>query len=133
MLYNLSMQNKNLGLVVLCLVVGFLAGWLVFGNSMNLQSGEHIMSNGHSMQDDQMGMHDAMGDMMAGISGKTGDEFDKAFLEEMIVHHQGAVDMAQMVLQVSTRPELRTLAQDIISAQKKEIQMMQDWRAAWFK
>ncbi len=119
--------------MVLFLVVGFLAGWLVFGNGMNLQKGEHVMSDGRTMQDDKMGMHDAMGDMMAGISGKTGDEFDKAFLEEMIVHHQGAVDMAEMVLTTSKRPELLNLADGIIAAQTKEIKMMQGWLASWFK
>jgi predicted outer membrane protein len=33
-------------------------------------------------------MHGEMNDMMKGLEGKTGDEFDKAFLKEMIVHHE---------------------------------------------
>jgi uncharacterized protein (DUF305 family) len=71
--------------------------------------------------------------MMANLKGKTGDEFDKAFLSEMVVHHQGAVEMAKAVLATSKRPELIKLANDIISAQNKEIEMMQGWQKAWFK
>jgi uncharacterized protein (DUF305 family) len=73
-----------------------------------------------------------MSGMMAGLNGKTGDEFDKAFLAEMIVHHQGAVVMAKAVLKNSKRPELIKLASDIISAQTGEITMMKNWQKAWF-
>jgi uncharacterized protein (DUF305 family) len=73
-----------------------------------------------------------MGGMMSGLNGKTGDDFDKAFLSEMIVHHQGAVDMAQAVLKNSKRPELIKLANDIIKAQTGEIATMQSWQKTWF-
>jgi uncharacterized protein (DUF305 family) len=62
-----------------------------------------------------------------------GASFDKAFLEEMIVHHEGAVDMAELVLEKSERPELRKLAEEIITAQKKEIGDMKNWLGVWFK
>jgi uncharacterized protein (DUF305 family) len=78
-------------------------------------------------------MDGMMMDMMSGLSGKTGDSFDQAFLSEMIVHHQGAVEMAQSVLKNSKRPELIKLANDIISAQNKEIDMMKGWQGVWFK
>jgi uncharacterized protein (DUF305 family) len=78
-------------------------------------------------------MHGAMDDMMVGLKGKTGDAFDKAFLDEMIVHHEGAVEMANQVLEVTKREELRNLAFQIIAAQTTEIEQMNAWRAAWFK
>lgn len=93
----------------------------------------HRMPDGTMMNNVGMDMHSMMGGMMAGLEGKTGDDFDKAFLSEMIVHHQGAVDMAQAVLKQSKRPDLIKLANDIISAQNKEIKMMQDWQKAWFQ
>ena len=38
----------------------------------------------------------AMGiDQAASLKGKTGDAFDAAFIREMIVHHQGAIKMAE--------------------------------------
>lgn len=78
-------------------------------------------------------MNNTMTGMISGLQGKTGDAFDKEFLSEMIVHHQGAVEMAKAVLATSKRPELIKLANDIISAQTKEIGMMQGWQSAWFK
>lgn len=78
-------------------------------------------------------MNNTMTGMMSGLQGKTGDAFDKEFLSEMIVHHQGALEMAKAVLATSKRPELIKLANDVISAQTKEIDMMKGWQSAWFK
>lgn len=50
----------------------------------------------------------------------TGDA-DKDFLAAMIPHHQGAVDMAEVVIQHGKNPKIRQLAQEIIAMQKKEI------------
>ncbi len=58
--------------------------------------------------------------------------FDAQFIDGMIVHHQGAIDMAEQVLAQSERPELLTMAEQIISAQQVEIDQMQAWRAAWY-
>lgn len=60
-----------------------------------------------------------------------GDEFDKAFLEEMIMHHQSAVDMASLINANSKHDELKKLGEDIKSAQSKEIDMMQTWQGDW--
>jgi hypothetical protein len=104
----------------------------------NANKGSHRMPDGSMMNnmmsdDDEMDMGEMMDDMMGGLAGKTGDDFDKAFLSEMIVHHQGAVKMAEAVLTSSTRPELLKLANDIISAQNTESQMMSTWQNTWFK
>lgn len=60
-----------------------------------------------------------------------GDAFDKAFIEEMIAHHQGAIDMAKLINTNAKHNELKTLGQDIIAAQSKEIDMMQSWQSEW--
>lgn len=52
---------------------------------------------------------------------------DKDFLAGMIPHHQGAIDMAEVVLQHGKDPKVRKLAENIIAAQKKEIADMQLW------
>jgi uncharacterized protein (DUF305 family) len=64
--------------------------------------------------------------------GPKDDSFDLRFIDAMIPHHEGAIVMAQTVLQNSQRPELRQLAQSIIAAQQQEIQQMQAWRKAWY-
>lgn len=81
----------------------------------------------------QMDMADTMHNMTSGLANKTGEEFDAAFLQEMIVHHQGAVDMANQVLSKSSRPELKQLATDIIAAQNAEIAQMKAWQTSWVK
>ena len=58
-------------------------------------------------------------------------DFDKAFLEEMIPHHQMAVMMANMLDIATNRPEMKKLASDITSAQTKEINDMKSWQQQW--
>lgn len=80
-----------------------------------------------------------MGQMHGGMMGNNTDaqnlenapNFDKAFIEEMIPHHQMAVMMANMLLGGTQRPEMKKLAQDIITAQTKEITQMRKWYTDW--
>lgn len=79
-----------------------------------------------------MDMSSMMADMNANLAGKQGDEFDKAFINEMIVHHEGAVDMAELALTNAKHPEIKTLANAIISAQTTEISQMKGWLEDWY-
>lgn len=63
---------------------------------------------------------------------KNASPFDKEFIEQMIPHHQMAVMMAQMMLQASDRDEIRTLAQNIITSQSREITQMREWHKQWY-
>jgi uncharacterized protein (DUF305 family) len=58
--------------------------------------------------------------------------FDKAFIDAMIPHHQGAIAMAEELLKNGEQPALRDMAGSIISAQTKEIAQMRAWRKAWY-
>lgn len=92
-----------------------------------------MMPDGSMMKHSGMDMTSMMADMNAALKGKTGDEFDKAFIDEMIVHHEGAVEMAQLALTNAKHKELKDLADAIIKAQTIEINQMKQWRASWFK
>jgi uncharacterized protein (DUF305 family) len=101
----------------------------------------------HEMKMDPMGMkHDMPMEppaMMHGMYGSamqtmhegmmavkpTGDA-DVDFVTGMIPHHQGAIDMAKVVLEKGADPEIKKLAEGIIKAQESEIKMMNDWLAA---
>ena len=72
----------------------------------------------------------AMGEMM--ISGDTSKPFDQRFIEAMIPHHEGAIAMAKDAQQKAEHPEIKTLAQAIITAQEGEIAQMRQWLQAWF-
>lgn len=69
--------------------------------------------------------------MMAGMHGipMTGDP-DKDFVIMMIPHHEGAIDMAKVVLQYGKDPAIKSLAEAIVKAQETEIAEMKDWLAS---
>lgn len=58
--------------------------------------------------------------------------YDLQFIDTMILHHQGAVDMAKIALSKSTNEELKGFAKKIIDDQEEEIGRMKEWRAKWF-
>lgn len=64
--------------------------------------------------------------------GAADANYDLRFIDAMMMHHQGAVLMAQEALEKSQRPEIKQFANNIIAAQKKEIAQMKQWHTAWY-
>jgi uncharacterized protein (DUF305 family) len=70
--------------------------------------------------------------MMESSPGAAEAPYDLQFLDTMIAHHQGAIDMAQLVETRAQHTELKSLAKSIIEDQQKEIAQMKKWRDEWF-
>jgi len=72
--------------------------------------------------------------MMRPTKGLDSERADRAFLEDMIMHHRMAVMMADDLIKgrLTKRPELLKLADDIIRTQNAEIERMETWLAEWY-
>ena len=77
-----------------------------------------------------MAFAQAEADMMASMAITYTGDADVDFITGMIPHHQGAVEMAKIVLQYGSDPEVKALAEGIIAAQESEIAWMTGWLAA---
>ena len=75
-----------------------------------------------------MGHGDGMmsDDDMTALEDASGPEAGRLFLEQMIVHHQGAIEMAEMALESAQNPDVTALATQVIEDQTAEIATMQD-------
>jgi uncharacterized protein (DUF305 family) len=84
------------------------------------------MSGGMDMGGMQHGGMPGMmsGADMARLEAASGKDFDKQFCTMMIAHHQGAITMAQDELRDGTNADAKALAQQIITAQRAEIDTM---------
>ncbi|WP_335622256.1 DUF305 domain-containing protein [Agromyces aureus] len=77
--------------------------------------------------------HDGMmmsEDDMAALESATGAEASALFLEQMIIHHEGAIDMAETQVAEGQNPDAIALAEKIIDDQSAEIQQMRDLLAS---
>ncbi|OWY66624.1 DUF305 domain-containing protein [cyanobacterium TDX16] len=85
-------------------------------------------TDAHVKQNMQHGM---MGNMSMDL-GPADANYDLRFIDAMRMHHQGAIEMAKEAQQKSKRPEIKKLADNIITAQNREIGQMKQWRQAWY-
>ena len=135
------MKNNVLIVGLLSLLIGLFVGynlapgWMMDTDTMIEMHEEMEEVMGHEEDEIISGdgmMQHVMEEMMLDFRGKTGEEYEEAFLKGMIVHHLGAVMMAEELLEQTDRPELVQMANDIIKVQSEEIEMMKGWLSEWF-
>ncbi len=63
---------------------------------------------------------------------RTAKPFDRAFVDDMVPHHRGAIRMSNVALKSSSDRELRALARTIVTTQKQEIERMNSFRRQKF-
>ncbi|MEV0945453.1 DUF305 domain-containing protein [Rhodococcus sp. NPDC049939] len=95
-----------------------MAGWLRQWGQPDPAAGMQGMPHG-----DMQGMMSP--DQMQGLEAMSGADFDRMWLNMMIEHHQGAIDMANTELADGENPEVKQLATDIVAEQQREIADMQ--------
>jgi uncharacterized protein (DUF305 family) len=107
------MKHWNIGLTALL---------LVFGTLTTAQHDMHDMNNMGGMNMESHNM----------LEGLTGEELEVAFLSGMIKHHEGAIEMAQWVLERPQNADIQAAAEAIIAAQGPEIEQMTQWLQEWY-
>lgn len=108
------MNNQKLVFIFIGILIGGLAVWLFMSGSVN--------SPNWNKTESQIGNR----------TGMMGSNIDAHFIEQMIPHHDDAITMAKLALEKGTRPEIKTLAQNIISSQTAENTQMRAWYKEWF-
>lgn len=101
----------TISFVIIALIVGMGVGFVI--------SPQYALLNNN--------MNEHTSDL--GVADK---QYDLRFINAMIAHHMGAIDMAKNAKDNSKRGEIKTLANNIISAQQKEIDQMYSWKKDWY-
>src|SRR5690242_2077172 len=126
------MEQKPMLYGIIGLLAGSLLAILLTSNAVNSNNtgmmrmmgiqGRMTMMDNHMEEEKHEEEHlynrmDVMMNQMdATLKAKTGDDFDKAFLVEMITHHSGAIEMAKQAKTNAMHEELKKMAEDIITA-----------------
>lgn len=137
MLYSSHMESetKNLQfkkkffMVFIGAVLGFALGVLVM-NALIPNASKLVRMyrlDYKSIQEDSR----AANKMGGGTMETTAIVSEKQFVEDMVSHHEAAVTMAQEMLALNPRDEVRKVANDIIRTQSGEIEMMKGWLKDW--
>jgi len=127
-------------------IVGLAAGSLVTGlllinrsvaepQASRLNSPTNAQDNpqlSRQYPDNKKGFFTAEADDMHPMGMMTQQQADQHFIEMMIPHHQGAIDMANLALSKAKRPEIKRLAEAIKRDQNREIEQMKTWYKQWY-
>jgi uncharacterized protein (DUF305 family) len=139
------MKKESILFGVIGLIIGILVMMVLAANAVNTQNTgmmrimgigtknpfNESLERNNQEGNPQMSMGSSMDQMMGSMKNVSGYQFDQAFINAMIVHHEGAIKMAEQAKHRAEHQELRDLAEKIISAQTAEIEQMREWKKTW--
>jgi uncharacterized protein (DUF305 family) len=124
-------MNSNSKLIIAALAIAVLGGaiytQLQKGGPDTMAGMDHSAMTPASASDSTKAYEAAMTGMMKAMMTPMTGKPDVDFVQGMIPHHQGAIDMAKVVLQYGKDPEVKKLAEGVVKAQEGEIAFMKDW------
>lgn len=125
-----TMATKN---TLFLLAVVTIAGMIIFAISRDdrMMGDDNMMGDNSSQQARSSSLVDKNSADYKLYIDLNGEEYDRIFIANMIEHHKGAVDMANLALTNAKHQELKDMANNIISAQSKEITDMETWQKNW--
>lgn len=110
-------------------ISGFILGGLVVAIAATTFDKNNSAHQSSSSSNSNSSM--TMEQMTTSLNSLKGDAYDKAFISSMIEHHQAAINMANLSSSRAKHDEIKSLSNDIISAQTKEINQMKTWQRLW--
>jgi uncharacterized protein (DUF305 family) len=110
------MKNQTFTYGLASLIAGGMLTGLLFVNRTQAQTSPNPSSSSAPM----------------GMGMMNQQQADQHFIQMMIPHHQGAIDMANLASTKATHPELKQLAEAIKTSQSQEIQEMKAWYKQWY-
>ena len=128
---------------------GYGAGWSTWNEHEELLSTdarivERVLEVGYLTQEwlreNNYEVHPEMSGQMKGMASEqqmqqlndsTGDEFDMLYLELMIEHHIGGVEMAEKQVRQGSNQKLIEMAESMVKIQEEEISLMREWQNEW--
>ncbi len=137
-----KMRYPVVGLIATVLIaMGAIAGYAAVQTKSPTDNGHTNSTTSAQSMDSMMTDKGGMGSMMDGGSMAGGnmmgsfdkdEPFDLQFIDQMTMHHEGAIMSSEQMISDSKRPELRKLAADIQKSQSAQIKQMQDFREKWY-
>lgn len=117
------------------ILTSFAAAMIAAGCSTDQPASNNAVD--HSKMDHSQMDHSTMDhsdhSAMQSSPGAADAHIDLQFIDTMIAHHQGAVDMAKMAVLQGEDQQLKKFNEGVVESQEREITQMKRWRDEWFK